>query len=34
MGTLFMEWTAKDDPEFVQIWNRVDSIPVAAVAEE
>ena len=29
-----MTWTAKDDPGFVQIWNRVDSIPVAAVAEE
>ena len=24
-----MVWTAKDDPTFVQIWNRVDSIPVA-----
>ena len=24
-----MVWTAKDDPAFVQIWNRVDSIPVA-----
>ena len=24
-----MTWTAKDDPTFVQIWNRVDSIPVA-----
>ena len=23
-----MVWTAKDDPAFVQIWNRVDSIPV------
>ena len=29
-----MTWTAKDDPSFVQIWNRIDSIPVAAVAEE
>ena len=24
-----MVWTAKDDPTFVQIWKRVDSIPVA-----
>ena len=24
-----MVWTAKDDPEFVQLWVRVDSIPVA-----
>ena len=24
-----MVWTAKDDPTFVQIWNRVASIPVA-----
>ena len=24
-----MIWTAKDDPTFIQIWNRVDSIPVA-----
>lgn len=24
-----MTWTAKDDPTFVQIWNRVESIPVA-----
>ena len=24
-----MVWTAKDDPTFIQIWNRVDSIPVA-----
>ena len=24
-----MVWTAKDDPTYVQIWNRVDSIPVA-----
>lgn len=24
-----MTWTAKDDSTFVQVWNRVDSIPVA-----
>lgn len=24
-----MVWTAKDDSTFVQVWNRVDSIPVA-----
>ena len=29
-----MTWTAKDDPGFVQIWHRIDSIPVAAGAEE
>lgn len=29
-----MTWTAKDDPGFVQIWHRVDTIPVAAGAEE
>ena len=25
----YMTWTAKDDPTFVQIWHRVDAIPVA-----
>ena len=24
-----MVWTAKDDPTFVQLWKRIDSIPVA-----
>lgn len=28
-----MTWTAKDDPSFVQEWNRVEEIPVAGSAE-
>lgn len=24
-----MTWTAKDNPEYIQVWHRIDSIPVA-----